>query len=56
MAALMSIAVLCGIALIAGGGWMLATRRGGRRGWLMIAAGALALFNLWSWGGLPITR
>lgn len=54
MTFLLTLAVLASFALIGGGAWQLSRRPGDRRrAWLMIAAGAVTLFNVWSWSTLP---
>lgn len=53
MTILLTLAVLASFALIGGGAWLLARRRERRRAWLMVAAGAVTLFNVWSWSTLP---
>jgi hypothetical protein len=50
---LLSIAALAAFALIAGGLWLFVRRGQRRQGGLMIAAGLVTLFNVWSWGTLP---
>jgi len=48
----LSVAVLAALALAGGGVWLLVARRDRTRAWLMLAAAAVTLFNLWSWSGL----
>lgn len=47
--AILSIAVLAALALVAGGGWLIAKRRERTRGVLMIVAAAVLLANVAIW-------
>lgn len=48
---LLTLAVLAGLALVGGGGWL--WRRDRRKGSLMIAAGLVLLVNIALWTTLP---
>ncbi len=50
---ILSLAALAALALLGGGLWLALRRGERRRGGLMVAAGLVLLFNVWSWGTLP---
>jgi hypothetical protein len=50
---ILSLAAIAALALLGGGVWLALRRGERRRGGLMIAAGLVLLFNVWSWGTLP---
>jgi hypothetical protein len=52
-ALLLSLVAIAALALIGGGIWLMARRHEMKRGGLMLLAGLILLFNLWSWGTLP---
>lgn len=49
----LSLVALAALALIGGGIWLMARRHEMKRGGLMLLAGLVLLFNVWSWGTLP---
>lgn len=52
-ALLLSLASIAALALLGGGIWLMARRHEMKRGGLMLLAGLVLLFNVWSWGTLP---